>query len=77
VSCTRTAAGRVIGIPGDLKAYKFAHDMYGRLPWADLFKPTIAMVKDGFPISGTTVNSLKFILGYYKLPNLLSMPSLW
>ncbi|MGB6346455.1 MAG: gamma-glutamyltransferase [Methyloceanibacter sp.] len=45
------ASGRSVGVPGVLAALKLAHDRYGKLPWADLFAPAIALARDGFAIS--------------------------
>ncbi|MGC2410662.1 MAG: gamma-glutamyltransferase [Methyloceanibacter sp.] len=44
-------SGRSTGTPGALAALKLAHDKYGKLPWADLFAPAIALARDGFSIS--------------------------
>lgn len=55
---------RVIGVPGELKAYKKAHNIYGRLPWRDLFEPTIQMLKDGFPLSEATAKALQVYIAY-------------
>lgn len=71
------ARGRLVGIPGELKAYKYAHTLYGRLPWAALFEPTIAMVREGFPVSSATAQSLKGLMVYYKLSNFTAFPTLW
>ena len=45
------ASGLSVGVPGVLAALKLAHDKYGKLPWAELFQPAIALARDGFPIS--------------------------
>jgi gamma-glutamyltranspeptidase / glutathione hydrolase len=45
------ASGLSVGTPGALAALKLAHDKYGKLPWADLFQPAIALARDGFPVS--------------------------
>lgn len=54
----------MIGVPGELKAYKLAHDIYGRLPWKDLFEPTIEMMRDGFPLSTATAKALQVVLRF-------------
>ena len=44
-------SGRSVGTPGMLAALKLAHDKYGKLPWAELFAPAIALARDGFSVS--------------------------
>lgn len=39
-----------IGIPGELKAYQYAHSQYGKLKWSQLFDDTIKMAEDGVPM---------------------------
>jgi gamma-glutamyltranspeptidase / glutathione hydrolase len=52
-------SGRSVGVPGVLAALKLAHDKYGKLPWADLFAPAIALARDGFSISPRLAELLK------------------
>jgi gamma-glutamyltranspeptidase/glutathione hydrolase len=44
-------SGLSVGVPGVLAALKLAHDKYGKLPWADLFEPAIALARGGFAVS--------------------------
>ncbi len=44
-------SGLSVGVPGVLAALKLAHDKYGKLPWADLFEPAIALARAGFAVS--------------------------
>ncbi len=45
------ASGRSIGTPLLVAMLKLAHDDHGRLPWARLFEPAIALAESGFAIS--------------------------
>lgn len=48
---TAMASGRAVGIPGTVAMLEAAHRDHGRLPWARLIAPAIALAEDGFPIS--------------------------
>ena len=48
---TAMASGLAVGVPGVLAGLKLVHDKYGKLPWAELFQPAIALAREGFPIS--------------------------
>lgn len=43
--------GRSVGVPGVLRMLELAHQQYGRLPWASLFAPAIALAEKGFAVS--------------------------
>ncbi len=44
-------SGLSVGTPGVLHALELAHRRHGRLRWATLFEPAIAMAEQGFPVS--------------------------
>ena len=43
--------GRSVGVPGAVRMLEMAHRQHGRLPWAKLFEPAIALAEGGFKIS--------------------------
>ena len=43
--------GRAVGAPGVLKMLELAHRQHGKLPWARLFAPAIALAEQGFKVS--------------------------
>jgi gamma-glutamyltranspeptidase / glutathione hydrolase len=44
-------SGRSAGVPGLLRMLELAHRAHGRLSWAELFEPAIALAGQGFPVS--------------------------
>ncbi len=51
------ASGRSVGVPGAVAMLALAHRQHGKLPWARLFDPAIALAEQGFAIS-PRLNSL-------------------
>ena len=51
--------GRSVGVPGTVKMLETAHKQYGRLPWAQLFAPAIALADSGFRVSNRLATLLK------------------
>jgi gamma-glutamyltranspeptidase/glutathione hydrolase len=43
--------GRSVGVPGNVAMLKLAHTKYGKLPWAKLFDPAIALARGGYDIT--------------------------
>ncbi len=43
--------GKSVGVPGTLRMLELAHRQFGRLPWARLFEPAIALAEKGFVVS--------------------------
>src|SRR3546814_19907474 len=40
------SSGIAVGVPGVIAALKLVHEKYGKLPWAELFQPAIALARD-------------------------------
>jgi gamma-glutamyltranspeptidase/glutathione hydrolase len=60
-------SGLAVGVPGTVALYKQAHERHGRLPWAELFEPAIALARDGFEVSPRLANMLVRIREYTRL----------
>jgi gamma-glutamyltranspeptidase/glutathione hydrolase len=43
--------GRTVGVPGVLRVLELVHGRFGRLPWARLFEPAVALAESGFPLA--------------------------
>lgn len=43
--------GRSVGVPGIVRLMEILHRRHGRLPWAALFAPAIALAEQGFAVS--------------------------
>lgn len=43
--------GKSVGVPGNLRMLEMVHREHGKLPWATLFKPAIALCEKGFLVS--------------------------
>ncbi|MBX3662191.1 MAG: gamma-glutamyltransferase [Burkholderiales bacterium] len=43
--------GRAVGTPGVARLLERAHRRHGKLPWAALFEPAIALAEKGYPMS--------------------------
>lgn len=51
-------SGLSVGVPGNIALAAKAHSEHGSLPWADLFKPAIALAREGFRINPRLNGSL-------------------
>ena len=62
--------GKSAGVPGAVAAMWEAHRRHGKLPWAKLFDPAIALARDGFVVSQRLHNGLalngRHITGWAK-----------
>lgn len=53
------STGRAFGIPGTVRVLSDVHELYGTLPWEDLFDDAITLARDGFPMSVNMHATLK------------------
>ncbi|XP_053988692.1 scoloptoxin SSD14-like isoform X1 [Hylaeus volcanicus] len=49
-----------IGTPGEVAGYWEAHKRFGRLPWADLFKPTIDLCEEGYNLTNIQYDGFRY-----------------
>ncbi len=52
------ASGRSVAVPGVLRMLELAHQRHGRLPWARLFQPAIALADGGFRVTARLYSQL-------------------
>ncbi len=57
-----------VSTPGAVDAWWALHQRYGRLPWADLFAPAIALADEGVPVAQTVAHYLAASLRGFSRP---------
>ncbi|WP_354333318.1 gamma-glutamyltransferase [Pedobacter sp. CG_S7] len=57
------------GVPGSVAGMFEAHQKYGKLPWADLIAPAIALADQGFEVSERQANELNGLQKRFALLN--------
>jgi gamma-glutamyltranspeptidase/glutathione hydrolase len=60
--------GLSVGVPGIVAMLELAHSKYGKLPWAKLFAPAIALAENGVPVGHKLAETLR------AFPQIVAMP---
>ncbi len=53
------AGYRAVAVPGTVRGLEYAHQKYGRRPWAELVQPAVDLAVKGFPVSWGLSQSLR------------------
>ncbi|XP_070573061.1 glutathione hydrolase 1 proenzyme-like [Ptychodera flava] len=66
-----TVGGMAVGVPGEVECFWTAHMKYGKLPWKDLFEPSIKLAEEGMEIDGALASAIRSRESYIRsMPNL-------
>ncbi len=57
-----------VSVPGAVDAWRVLHERYGKLPWAELFAPTIALAQAGVPVAQTVAYYLRLSQRLFTRP---------
>ncbi|GAA0732925.1 gamma-glutamyltransferase [Sphingomonas japonica] len=58
--------GKSIGVPGNIRLAAMAHAKWGKLDWAALFAPAIALAEDGFVVTAPLHGSAAMLAQYWS-----------
>jgi len=51
-----------VGVPGTVAGFDYAHEKYGSAEWSSLVEPSVALARDGFPLSEALARSFAGVL---------------
>jgi gamma-glutamyltranspeptidase / glutathione hydrolase / leukotriene-C4 hydrolase len=58
--------GLSVGVPGEIAGYAEASRIFGKLPWKRLFRESIDMMRDGFPVPPELANRIERYRDFMK-----------
>jgi gamma-glutamyltranspeptidase/glutathione hydrolase len=59
---------RASGVPGTVRGFELASKKYGKMPWANVVSPAVALARDGFPVSWDLARSLRNTTDLARFP---------
>ncbi|HWL46093.1 MAG TPA: gamma-glutamyltransferase, partial [Sphingomonadaceae bacterium] len=60
------AGGLSVGVPGNIRLMEQTHARWGRLPWATLFEPAIALAEAGYRVTPRMARMAALVAGTWK-----------
>ena len=59
------------GVPGEVKGFIKAHEMFGKLEWRDLVEPSIKLASEGFFVTSALAEAIQRSKSQIKDPDFL------